>query len=184
MRLIVGSLAAAVLMFALGFVFFGFLFPMALSPISPEAASAAQGALATSLPASGTYMVPMDEEAWMRGPSALVNFVAAGDAPSMGLAMSLGFVHFLVTAFIIALALRAVGGDFGRQARATLFFGLAAAVFMPLGDSIWYGYGWRMPLFIFFAEGIMFVAGGLVLARWFTSERQESAASAAAVPAE
>ena len=176
MRLIVGSIAAAVLMFALGFVFFGFLFPMALSPISDEAASAAQAALGSSLPASGTYMVPMDEEAWMAGPSALVNFAAAGDPPPMGLAMALGFLHFVVSAFLIGLALRAVGGDFARQAAVMLWFGLAAAFFMHLGDPIWYGYGWRMPLFTFLADGVIFIAGGLVLARWFTSERTVVAA--------
>jgi hypothetical protein len=170
MRMILGSLAAAVLMFALGFVFFGFLFPMALSPISAEAASAAQAALGGSLPASGTYIVPIDEAAWMAGPSALINFTA-GASPPMGMAMALGFLHFALSAYIIALALRAVGGDFARQAAAVLWFGLAAAFFMHLGDPIWYGYGWRMPLFTFLADGVIFIAGGLVLAKWFSSER-------------
>lgn len=177
MRLIVGSLAAAVLMFALGFVFFGLLFPMALSPITAEAASAAQAALGASLPASGTYMVPIDEEAWMAGPSALINFTAGG-APPMGMAMALGFLHFAVSAYIIGLALRAVGGGFARQAAATLWFGLAAAFFMHLGDPIWYGLSWRASLFEFVADAVMFIAAGLVLARWFTSTREAAPVAA------
>jgi hypothetical protein len=169
--LVLGSLAAAVVMFILGFIFFGLLFPMALSPLAPDAAMAVQAALGTNIPASGSYVVPMDEAAWMAGPSALVDFTAAGAVPTMPVAMIEGFIHMLLSALIIGLALRAVGGDFARQGRVVLWFGLAAAFFMHLGDAIWFGYGWRMPLFAFVADGIMFIAGGLVLARWFTGER-------------
>ena len=172
--LVLGSLAAAIVMFALGFVFFGLLFPMALSPLAPDAAAAVQASLGANLPASGSYAVPMDEAAWMAGPSAMVNFTAAGAVPSMPAAMATGFVHMVISAFLIGLGLKAAGGDFARQSRIVLWFGLAAAFFMHLGDSIWYGYGWRMPLFVFLADGLMFVAGGLVLARWFTSERAAS----------
>jgi hypothetical protein len=169
--LILGSLAAAVVMFILGFIFFGLLFPMALSPLAADAAAAVQASLGTHLPASGSYAVPMDEAAWMRGPSALVNFTAAGAVPAMPMAMIEGFIHMAVSALIIGTGLRAVGGDFARQSRVVLWFGLAAAFFMHLGDPLWYGSGWRMPLFVFVADGLMFAAGGLVLARWFTSER-------------
>jgi hypothetical protein len=175
----VGSLAAAVVMFALGFVFFGLLFPMALSPLAPDAASAVQSALGTYLPASGTYMAPAEEEAWMAGPGALVQFTAAGGAPSMAMAMIGGFVHMAVTAFLIGLGLRAVGGDFARRSHAVLWFGLAAALFMHLGDPIWFGHGWRMALFVFVADGLMFIAGGLVLARWFTGRDTSPTYSAA-----
>ena len=184
--LAIGSVVAAVVMFALGFVFFGLLFPIALSPLGTDAAAAAQAALASNLPGSGSYMVPMDEAAFMAGPAALVNFIAAGDVPSMPVAMGLGFLHFLVSAFLLGMVLRAVGGDFAHQAKVVLLLGLTASVFMHLGDGIWYGYGWRMPLFEFAADGIMLIAGGLVLARWFTSARSEPsvAAPAEALPAE
>jgi hypothetical protein len=169
--LLVGSLAAAVVMFVLGFIFFGLLFPMALAPLPVEAGAALQGALGGQLTASGSYMVPMEEAAWMKGPSALIHFTAAGEVPAMPVAMALGFVHMVISALIIGTALKAVGGDFARQSRVLLWFGLAAAFYMHLGDPIWYGYGWRLPLFVFAADGLMFVAGGLVLARWFTGER-------------
>lgn len=176
--LFVGSLAAAVVMFALGFVFFGLLFPMALSPVAPDAAAALQGAMGSHLGASGTYMVPADEQAWMAGPGAMINFTAAGAAPSMPAAMVGGFVHMFVSAFLIGSALLAVGGDVGRRTKAVLWFGLAAALFMHLGDPIWYGFGWKSSLFLFVADGIMFIAGGIVLARWFTG----AAAVAAETP--
>ena len=173
--LFVGSLAAAVVMFALGFLFFGLLFTLALSPVAPATAASVQAALGTHLPASGSYAVPMDEAAWMAGPSALVHFTAAGGAPALPVAMVSGFLHMAASAFLVALGLKAAGGDFARQSRVAFWFGLAAAFFMHLGDPLWYGAGWRMPLFVFVADGLMFIAGGLVLARWFTSERRAAA---------
>lgn len=183
MRLVLGSVVAAVVMFALGFVFFGLLFPMALSPLAPEAASAAQAALGSNLPASGTYMVPADEEAWMIGPGALIQFTAAGDAPAMATAMIGGFVHMAISAFLIGLGLSAVGGSVSDRSSAALWFGLAAAFFMHLGDPIWYGAGWQMPLFVFVADGLMFIVAGLILARWFTG-RDAMIAAPTAQPAD
>jgi hypothetical protein len=179
----VGSVVAAIVMFALGFVFYGLLGMMMYAPLGADVASSVQDALGGNLSATGTYMVPADEEGWMRGPSAVVSFVAAGDAPSMAAAMTLGFVHFLVSALLIGLALKAVRGDFARRARTVLWFGLAASAFMHLGDPIWYGFSWRPEVSAFLADAVMFIAGGLVLARWFTSSREAAPAGAAAVPA-
>ena len=53
-----------------------------------------------------------------------------------------------------------------QRRRAGLWLGLAAVVFMCLGDPIWYGLDWRSPLFIFVADTMMFIAGGLTLAWW------------------
>lgn len=182
--LAIGSVAAAVVMFALGFVFFGLLGMQAFTPIDTDAASAVQAALGSSLKATGAYMIPPDEQAWMIGPSALVNFVAAGGAPTMPVAMIEGFLHMLITAVLIGLMLRAVGGDFARQSRVVLWAALAASLFMHLGDPIWYGFAWRSSLFVFVCDAIMFAAGGLVLARWFTSTARVEVPTGAAAPAE
>ena len=125
-------------------------------------------------------MIPGDEEAFMRGPSAVVQYVVAGGLPTMPMAMGMGFVHFLLCALLIGYGLKAAGGDFARQARVVVWFGLAASVFMHLGDPIWYGLSWRAALFEFVADAAMFIAGGLVLARWFTADRGAPAAVAAA----
>lgn len=167
----VGALVAAIVMFLLGFVFFGLLGMMLFAPLDPATATALQGALGQHLSATGTYMVPGDEEAWRIGPSAVVNFVAAGGANSIPMAMGMGFLHFVVSAFLIGLGLKAAGGDAQRQMGVALWYGLAAAVFMHLGDPIWYGFGWRSTLIEFAFDAVIFIAGGLVLAKWFTSER-------------
>lgn len=166
-----GAFVAAIVMFALGFVFFGLLGMMLHAPLDPATATALQGAVGQHLTATGTYMVPAGEAAWMAGPSAVIDFVAQGDAPDMAMAMGMGFVHFLLTALLIGYGLTAAGGDFARQARLVLWFGLAAAVFGHLGDPIWYGFAWRTPLIEFVFDAIIFIAGGLVLAKWFTSAR-------------
>ena len=180
MRFALGSVIAAVVMFALGFVFFGLLGMMMFDPLDAGTAASVQSTLGGTLPATGTYAVPMGEEAWMRGPSAVVQYVAAGGAPDMAMAMGMGFVHFLLSALLIGYALKAVGGDFGRQARVMVWFGLAAAVFMHLGDPIWYGFAWRNTLFQFVADAVMFIVGGLVLAWWLSSARETRPATAAA----
>lgn len=166
----VGSLVAAIVMFLLGYVFFDLLFPMALSPLAPDAAQAVQAALAGHIPASGSYAVPIDEAAWMVGPNAMIMYTAAGDVPAMAMAMVGGFVHMAICIFIFGLALKAVGGDFARQCKVVLLTGIAASAFMHLGDPIWYGGGWKMSIFMFAADGVMFIVGGLILAKWFTSE--------------
>lgn len=166
----VGSLVAAIVMFGLGFVFFDLLHGMMLTPLDAATATALQGALGANLTEAGRYMIPATPDAWMAGPGALIDFTPAGAAPSMGMAMGLGFVHFLISAFLIGLALKGVGGDEDRRMKAAVMFGLAAAFFMHLGDPVWYGFGWRAALFVFVADGVMFIAGGLILAKWFTAE--------------
>jgi hypothetical protein len=165
----VGALVAAIVMFVLGFVFFGLLGMLIYAPLDPAVSAAVQSALGGQLTATGSYMVPASEEAWMAGPSAIVNFVAAGDAPDMAVAMSMGFCHFFVSALLIGLGLRAAGGDARQRMGVALWFGVAASVFMHLGDPIWYGYGWRTSLIVSVFDAIIFIGGGLVLARWFTA---------------
>jgi hypothetical protein len=177
-RLVIGSLLAAVVMFVLGFVFFGVLGQQAYTPASVEAGMALQTSMEEGLPATGTYMIPADEQAWMTGPSAVINYVAAGDAPgNMPVTMATGFVHMLVSALLVGVALMAISGN---RTRAVLWFGLAAAVFMRLSGPIWYGFDWRHTLFMFGADAIIFIAGGLTLAWWLG---RASAASPAAAPA-
>jgi hypothetical protein len=171
MRFALGSVIAAAVMFALGFVFFALLGGMMYDPLAQDTAAAVQSALGTTLPATGTYSVPAGEEAFMRGPSAIVQYVAAGGLPTFPMDLVMGFVHFLLTALLIGYALKAVGGDFGRQARVVFWFGLAASAFMRLGEPIWLGASWRPALYVFVADVVIIIAGGLVLARWFTAER-------------
>jgi len=167
----VGAVVAAITIFFLGFIFYALLGTTAWDIASPETAAAVQSALGGALPGTGNYPIPTDEEAFMAGPSAIVHYVAAGGAPSMAGAMIGGFVHFLVVAFLMALGLKAMGGSFERQAQVVLWFGIAASVFMHLGDPVWYGFAWKASLFEFVADGVMFIAGGLILAKWFTSDR-------------
>lgn len=176
----VGGIIAAIVMFALGFLFFGLLFTMMFAPLEADDAATVQAVLGSNLPSTGSYMVPTDWAEWTAGPSAVINYVAAGGVPSMPMALGMGFVHFLLSALLFGYGLNAVGGDFARQARVVLWFGVGAAVFVHLGDPISYGFAWRQSLFEFVADAVMMVAGGLVLARWFTSTPAATAVPPAA----
>ncbi|MFD1611239.1 hypothetical protein ACFSCW_05420 [Sphingomonas tabacisoli] len=182
--LALGSVAAAVVMYALGFLFFGVFSGLAFDALDANAQSALQSALGGGLVHSGTYMIPADETAWMAGPSAVVNFVAAGDSPSVTQSMVAGFIHMLVTAFLIGLAVKAIGGDFARKSRAVLWFGIAASLFMHLGDPVWMGFSWKYGLWVATFDAVMFIAAGLVLARWFTGTATAAMPTGAAAPAE
>jgi hypothetical protein len=168
--LFLGSVAAALAMIALGFLFFGLMRVSMFTPLDPADAVAVQAALGRHLPASGTYIIPGGGEAWRSGPAAVVKFVSAGGAPAGTQSLIAGLLQFLAAALAMGLALRAGGGSRARQVRMALWYGLAAGIFMHLGGPIWFGYAWRHALIEGAFDSAMFIAGGLVLARWFTSE--------------
>ena len=171
-----GSLAAAVVMFVLGFIFFAALGGMLYDPLAEETAAAVQAALGNTLPATGTYMVPAGSDILNDGRRAAHEGFLAGGVPAFPMELVMGFVHFLLTALLIGYALTSVGGDFGRQARVVFWFALAASAFMRLGEPMWLGASWRPALYVFVADAVIIIAGGLVLARWFTSRGSPVAA--------
>ncbi len=185
--LVVGSLFAAVLMFIIGFVLMGLLGSAAYTPASPQSAAALQAALRDNLTATGTYAVPdpwtaEGEAAWMAGPAAVIRHVASGDSPGVAQSMVGGFVDMFVAALLMGVGLAAIGGDFRGRARLVVCFALAAGVFMHLGEVAWMGFDWRYSLYVFMSDVLMFIAGGLVLAR--SLARNEAAATPTAVAAE
>jgi hypothetical protein len=184
--LVVGSLFAAVLMFIIGFVLMGLLGSAAYTPASPQSAAALQAALRDNLTATGTYAVPdpwtaEGEAAWMAGPAAVIRHVASGDSPGVVQSIAGGFVDMFVAALLMGFGL-AASGNFRDRARLVVCFALAAGVFMHLGEVAWMGFDWRYSLYVFMSDVLMFIAGGLVLAR--SLARNEAAATPTAVAAE
>ena len=82
---------------------------MMYAPLEADDAATVQAVLGSNLPATGSYMVPPDEAAWMVGPSAVIDYVAAGGAPSMPMAMGMGYVHFLLSALLFGYGLLGAG---------------------------------------------------------------------------
>jgi len=190
-RVIWGSLVAAVAMFIIGFIFYG---PLGLKTLATKSvddapALAIQQVLKANLPQTGTYMIPNDTRSggqtamYGTGPIATVHynssgFVAALDPATIGK----GFLFNFVVALLIGLALIGIDGrvtDFGSRARVEAIIGIAGSAFTNLGEPLYYHHDWPHFLYAFVADGLMLTAAGVIVA-WFLKPPPESQAAAKA----
>ncbi|WP_374597536.1 hypothetical protein [Sphingosinicella sp.] len=174
-RLLVGSLVAAVAMFLIGFVFFGTpLFSNAYKTAPFETQVAVQEAL-KALPASGTYFIPMGEDeaamaAHRAGPTAMLRVNLQGSEMMDPMVMVKGFVHMVVSAFLLGLLLLRVAPkiwNFGERMGIVVAASLAVVVFSRLGEPIWFGADWPFTLYVAVTDLISLVVAGFILAKWF-----------------
>lgn len=175
-RVIIGSVAAAVAMFIIGFVFYATpLFKLGSVNLDNARAAAVQQSLAANLPATGTYFVPgadTPEKTIMygQGPIATIHYNIGGYPVADPTALAGGFVFEFVIALLIGLALMAIADrvhDFGSRARLVVLFSVAASAFMHLGEPIWYHHDWGHFIYLFIGDAVTLIAGGLIIARWF-----------------
>jgi hypothetical protein len=175
-RVIIGSLAAAAVMFVIGFIFFATpLYKLGSAGLDNNQAAAVQQALAANLPATGTYFVPgadTPEKTVMygQGPVATVHYNIGGFPVADPAVLIGGFAFEFVVALLIGLALVGIADrvhDFASRARLVVFFSVAASAFMHLGEPIWYHHDWGHFIYLFIGDAVALIAGGLVLARWF-----------------
>lgn len=176
-RVILGSVAAAVAMFVIGFIFFATpLAKLNYSSLDDTQAATVQQALAANLPKTGTYFVPEAEASaaqtvmYGRGPVATIHYNRGG-FPAMDAGVLIGgLILNFVTALLIGAALLGITGrvtDFGSRARVATIFALAAAAFMHLGTPLYYHHDWTHAIYLFIADFVALAAAGLILARWF-----------------
>lgn len=175
-RLVIGSVAAALAMFVAGFIFWATpLMRIGYSQANEAQSAAVQQALASNLPHTGVYIVPDPGTQggtvlYGRGPVATVDYNSAGFAVSDGGAMIGGLVHEWVVALMIGLTLLAVADrvtDFPSRARLVIGLSAAAAVLFTLSQPIFNHGDWRFAIYNLVATLAMLCAGGLVIARWF-----------------
>lgn len=189
-RVIWGSLVAAIAMFIIGFIFYG---PLGLKTLATKSvddapALAIQQVLKTNLPRTGTYLIPNDTRSggqtamYGNGPIATVHynssgFVAALDPATIGK----GFVFNFAIALLIGLALIGIDGrvtDFGSRARVAAIVGIAGSAFIHLAEPLYYHHDWPHFLYAFIADGLMLAAAGVIVA-WFLKPPPEAQAEAA-----
>ncbi len=180
-RVLVGSVAAAIVIFLIGFVFFATpLAGIGTRSLGNAEAAAVQQTLAANLPATGTYNVPSadtPEQTVMygQGPIATVHYNSQGFPVADTGAIFGGLILDLVTALLIGLALLGIADrvtDFGARAKLIVLFGLAASAYMHLGEPIWYHHDLPNSIYAFVGDAVAFIAGGLVIARWFLPRRE------------
>jgi hypothetical protein len=193
-RVIIGAIPAALAMFVIGFLFFASgLQNIATRTVDDTRAAAVQQSLAANLPSgTGTYTIPNPDESsaqtvmYGRGPIATVHYNAKGYAAMDTGAMVGGLVLNFVVALLIGAALIGIDRrvpDFGSRARVVAIVAVAASAFSHLGEPLYYHHDWGHFLYLFIADSLALVAGGLIIAKWFLSGGNSAAPAAPAAPA-
>jgi hypothetical protein len=187
-RVIIGSIAAAVAMFIIGFIFFATpLYKLGTANLDNSQAAIVQQALAANLPDTGTYFVPgadTPEKTIMygQGPIATIHYNIGGFPVADPTVLIGGFVFEFFIALLIGLALVTIGDrvhDFASRARLVVIFSIAVSAFTHLGEPIWYHHDWVHFIYLFVADALALSAAGLIIARWFLGGVRERAAAEA-----
>lgn len=175
-RVLIGSVAAAIAMFIIGFIFYATpLHRIATGSLENAQAASVQQALAANIPGSGTYHVPSTvtpEQSVMygQGPIATIHYNIKGYSAADTASMMGGLLLNFVTALLIGTALIGIDRrvpDFGSRARLVVLFSIAASAYMRLGHPIWYHHDWGHFIYLFIVDALTLAAGGLIIARWF-----------------
>jgi hypothetical protein len=195
-RSVLGGLVAGLLMFVIGFVFWGTpLSGLAFQRVDDTRSAAVQLALAQNLTQSGTgtYLVPTPDTpqgtvAYGQGPIATIHFNARGFAANDLSMVPTGLAFALVAGVLMALGLGAVGAvGFAAHARLVILFSLGVTVWTLLAQPVFNNYGWAYWTYWFVTQTIAIAAAGLVIARWFRPAPRAAAApptAEAAAPTE
>jgi hypothetical protein len=185
-RVVIGSAAAAVVMFVIGFVFFG---PLGLGNLATRSiddipAQQIQQVLRANLAETGTYVIPNDRKSseqtrmYGTGPVATVHYIVGGQVGGMDAATALkGLVFNFAIALLIGLALIGIDGrvrDFASRARVAAIIGVAGAAFTDLGLPLYGHFGWPHFVYMFVADALMLAAAGVTVA-WFIKVPPEPA---------
>jgi hypothetical protein len=191
-RVIIGSAAAAVAMFVIGFIFFGLgLQNMAIKSVGDLQAAPIQQALRANIADTGTYVVPGDrtpEQTRMygTGPVAMIHYNVNGQVAGMSAGLALkGLIFNFAIALAMGLALIGIDGrvrDFGSRSRVVAIIAVAAAAFTHLGMPLYFPQGWAYYIYLFIADAVALAAGGIIVAWFIKTEPQPAAVGEA--PAE
>ncbi len=183
LRVVIGSAAAAVAMFVIGFIFFGLgLQNLAMKSVGDTQAAPIQQTLRANIAETGTYAVPGDrtpEQTRMygTGPVATIHYNVEGQVAGMSAGLALkGLLFNFAIALAFGLALIGIDGrvkDFGSRARVAAIIALAAAAFAHLGVPLYYPHDWTWYIYLFLADGIALAAAGVIVA-WFLKTPPES----------
>lgn len=186
-RVIIGSAAAAVAMFVIGFIFFG---PLGLGNLATHRledpqAQQIQQVLRANLAETGSYAVPaaskssLQTQMYGAGPIATIHYRFEGQIAEMDAGTALkGLVFNFAIALLIGLGLLTVDGrvrDFASRARLAAIMGVAGAAFVDLSVPLYEHLGWGHFVYYFLADALMLAAAGVIVA-WFLKVQPETAA--------
>lgn len=179
MRVLSGSLLAAVLMFLFGFAFWGFsgLPDTVMAGASDE--DRARTELSTLFPVDGRYQVPYstdwEDESFRdkvrEGPLVSVTIRHAGKDPDDFLGMLVGLVYQFACILMIAILLKmATGGhggamqSYGKRVGFVLLAGVAIATYSNFGNVVWWNHPVDYPALTALYDTAAWLVAALVLA--------------------
>ena len=176
-RSLIGGLVAGLVMFFIGFLFWGTpLAEVAFNKANDTDSATVQNALAQGLTqtGTGTYLIPTPNTqagtvAYGRGPIATVHFNTAGFAANDASMMLPGLIFALVSGLLMSFGIGAVSREnsFPQIARLVILFSLGTTIWTILAQPVFNNYGWTYWVYFFVSESLAFVAAGLIIARWF-----------------
>jgi len=179
-RIVIGSIVGGIAQFFVGFVFWGIpLLSRIPFSVAPDPQNAAvQTALAQNLTTTGTgtYYIPWPDSAagsvlHGRGPVALIFFNTNGFAQMSSSALVTGLILSVVTMLLLGVALNIVAArvtDFPSRAKLVVLVAVATVLYFTLTMPVYnYYMPWGYWIYSALSELVGFVAGGLILARWF-----------------
>jgi hypothetical protein len=177
-RTILGGLAGGLAMYVVGFIFWGTpLNNLAITSLDDTRSAAVQQALAANLTESGTGtypipwpVTPATTTLYGRGPVALVHFNTDGFPVMDSGSLLAGLILALISALIIAFALRIIAPHvprFADRAKLVVAFSVAIPLYIALGQPVFNHAPWPYFIYSFLCDALGFIAAGLVIARWF-----------------
>ena len=191
-RSFIGGLIAGVVMFFIGFVFWGTpLSEVAFSKANDADSAAVQTALAQGLTrtGTGTYLIPTPSTPqgtvlYGRGPIATIHFNSGGFAANDLSMMLPGLIFALVSGLLMSFGIAAVSreNNFAQIARLVILLSLGLTSWTVLAQPVFNNYGWTYWIYFFVSEALAFIAAGLIIARWFVPK--DAVAAPAEAPAE
>ena len=174
-RVILGSAVAAIAMFIIGFIFFATpLQRLSVASIDDTQAAAVQQALAVNLQRTGTYQVPgtntpAQTNMYSRGPIATVHYNTDGFAATDTASLATGLILNFIIAVLIGFGLLGMGErvpELASRGRVAVFFAVAAAAYIHLGEPIFLHHDWGHFIYLFVADAVTLAAAGFIVA-WF-----------------
>jgi hypothetical protein len=194
-KLLFGTVVAAVAMFITAFLYFaGPLESLGSVQAGERESAVLQEALKANLGATGTgsYVIPNPGTQtgtilYGNGPVATVNFNSNGFPLDSADGMIWGFALYLFASALIAGGLSQMDRrvtDFKSRAVVVVLFAVASSAMAILTDPIFRHFDWTSAIFNFVGSVLVFCVGGLMLARWFMPQRAELEPVAAPRPAD
>lgn len=175
MRLVLGALIAAFLMFMWGFAFWGSGMIDPASHMPPEGEQAVADSLRTHATQHGLYFVPdmkngTEAEAAARmaqGPFAMIYVKPSGATMGDPAVMGMGFVHMFVTALLIGVLLTwvlAATPTWMDRFKVVILVGVIATMFAQLATPIWWHHSWGVASMFAAYDMVSYVLAGAVMA--------------------